>query len=75
MYLNGIVDIVRFGDDLGMNNNMFMSLEKYRTLFKPYHTKINEYVHKHSSMKTFPPLLRFHLPGPSEIWQKQARYP
>ena len=26
-YLNGIVDIVRFGDDLGMNNNMFMSLE------------------------------------------------
>jgi len=52
-YLNGIVDIVRFGDDLGMNNNMFMSLEKYRTLFKPYHTKINEYVHKHSSMKTF----------------------
>ena len=52
-YLNGIVDIVRFGDDLGMNNNMFMSLEKYRTLFTPYHTKINEYVHKHSSMKTF----------------------
>ena len=52
-YLDGIVDIVRFGDDLGMNNNMFMSLEKYRTLFKPYHTKINEYVHKHSSMKTF----------------------
>lgn len=52
-YLNGIVDIVRFGDDLGMNNNMFMSLEKYRTLFKPYHTKINKYVHKHSSMKTF----------------------
>ena len=52
-YLNGIVDIVRFGDDLGMNNNMFMSLEKYRPLFKPYHTKIKEYVHKHSSMKTF----------------------
>ena len=26
-YLDGIVDIVRFGDDLGMNNNMFMSLE------------------------------------------------
>ena len=32
---------------------LLMSLEKYRTLFKPYHTKINEYVHKHSSMKTF----------------------
>ena len=52
-YLNGIVDIVRFGEDLGMKNNMFMYLEKYRNLFKTYHKKINEYVHKHSSMKTF----------------------
>jgi uroporphyrinogen decarboxylase len=52
-YLDGIVDIVRFGDDLGMNNNMFMSLEKYRECFKPFHTKINAYVHEHSSMKTF----------------------
>lgn len=52
-YLDGIVDIVRFGDDLGMNNNMFMSLEKYRECFKPFHTKINAYVHEHSHMKTF----------------------
>lgn len=52
-YLDGYVDLLRFGDDLGMNNNMFMSLDKYRRLYKPYHTKINEYVHKHSSMKTF----------------------
>ncbi|MDC7289953.1 methyltransferase [Blautia schinkii] len=48
-----VVDILRFGDDLGMDTAMFMSLEKYRTLFKPYHTKLNDYVHKHSSMKTF----------------------
>lgn len=47
-----IVDILRFGDDLGMDTGMFMSREKYQTLFKPYHTKLNEYVHKHSSMKT-----------------------
>ena len=47
-----IVDILRFGDDLGMNTGMFMSREKYQTLFKPYHTKLNEYVHAHSSMKT-----------------------
>ena len=52
-YLDGVVDIVRFGDDLGMNQNMFMSLEKYREVFKPFHTKLNEYVHTHSSMKTF----------------------
>lgn len=52
-YVGDVVDIVRFGDDLGMNTGMFMSLEKYRELFKPYHTKINEYVHTHSNMKTF----------------------
>lgn len=48
-----VVDVLRFGDDLGMDTGMFMSQEKYQTLFKPYHTKLNEYVHKHSSMKTF----------------------
>jgi uroporphyrinogen decarboxylase len=46
------VDILRFGDDLGMTTDMFMSREKYQTLFKPYHTKLNEYVHTHSNMKT-----------------------
>lgn len=48
-----VVDILRFGDDLGMDTGMFMSREKYRDLFKPHHTKLNEYVHKHSNMKTF----------------------
>lgn len=52
-YVGDVVDIVRFGDDLGMDIGMFMSLEKYREVFKPYHTKINEYVHTHSNMKTF----------------------
>lgn len=47
-----LVDILRFGDDLGMATNMFMSREKYQALFKPYHTKLNEYVHAHSGMKT-----------------------
>ena len=47
-----IVDILRFGDDLGMTTDMFMSREKYQALFKPYHTKLNEYVHTHSNMKT-----------------------
>lgn len=47
-----LVDILRFGDDLGMDSGMFMSREKYQTLFKPYHTKLNEYVHTHSGMKT-----------------------
>ncbi len=48
-----VVDILRFGDDLGLDSNPFMSTEKYRELFKPRHTKLNEYVHSHSNMKTF----------------------
>lgn len=47
-----IVDILRFGDDLGMDSGMFMSQEKYRELFKPYHKQLNDYVHTHSGMKT-----------------------
>jgi uroporphyrinogen decarboxylase len=48
-----VVDILRFGDDLGMSTGMFMSREKYCGLFKKRHTKLCEYVHKHSGMKTF----------------------
>ena len=48
-----VVDILRFGDDLGMDTGPFMSPEIYRTLFKPRHTQLCEYVHKNSQMKTF----------------------
>ena len=46
------VDILRFGDDLGMMTGPFMSPATYRTLFKPYHTELNAFVHKHTPMKT-----------------------
>jgi uroporphyrinogen decarboxylase len=48
-----IVDVVRFGDDLGTNHGPFMSPTMYRQLFKPRHTMLCDYVHKHSGMKTF----------------------
>lgn len=48
-----VVDILRFGDDLGTNDGPFMSPEIYRKLFKPRHTQLCDYVHKHSGMKTF----------------------
>lgn len=48
-----IVDIVRFGDDLGMDNGPLMSPQTYRTIFKPRHAALNAYVHERSSMKTF----------------------
>ncbi len=48
-----VVDILRFGDDLGMDSGPFMSPEIYRNLFKPRHSRLCAYVHKNSNMKTF----------------------
>lgn len=48
-----IADVIRFGDDLGTNGGPFMAPKTYRELFKPRHTILCDYVHKHSRMKTF----------------------
>jgi uroporphyrinogen decarboxylase len=48
-----IVDILRFGDDLGTTGGLFMPPDTYRELFKPRHTLLNQYVHENSQMKTF----------------------
>ncbi len=48
-----VCDILRFGDDLGMNTGPFMSPSTYRAIFKPRHKMLCDYVHRHSGMKTF----------------------
>ena len=48
-----VVDIIRFGDDLGMISGPFMSPETYRKLFKPRHRILCDYVKSHSQMHTF----------------------
>lgn len=48
-----VVDILRFGDDLGIDSGPFMSPEIYRRLFKPRHAQLCDYVHRNSSMHTF----------------------
>lgn len=48
-----VADIIRFGDDLGTNGGPFMSPRTYQQLFKPRHTMLCDYVHKHSKLKTF----------------------
>lgn len=48
-----IVDILRFGDDLGMDSGPFMGLDVYRELFHPHRKKLCDYVHANSSMHTF----------------------
>ena len=48
-----VVDILRFGDDLGMDTGPFMPPDTYRQLFKPRHKILCDYVKKNSGMKTF----------------------
>ena len=48
-----IVDIIRFGDDLGMSSGPFMDAETYRELFKPRHKILCDYVKNHSKMHTY----------------------
>jgi uroporphyrinogen decarboxylase len=48
-----VADILRFGDDLGMDSGPFMAPKIYRQLFKPRHTILCDYVHTHSQMHTF----------------------
>ncbi|NQU44702.1 methyltransferase [bacterium] len=48
-----VADIIRFGDDLGMDTGPFMAPSIYRQLFKPRHRQLCEYVKSHSGMHTF----------------------
>jgi uroporphyrinogen decarboxylase len=48
-----IVDIIRFGDDLGMSSGPFMDAAVYRELFKPRHKILCDYVKSHSKMHTY----------------------
>jgi uroporphyrinogen decarboxylase len=51
--LGDIVDIVRFGDDLGMTSAPFMDLHTFRKLLKPRYKILCDYVKKNSNMKIF----------------------
>lgn len=41
------------GADLGTQNGPFLSPAMYRELFKPYHKKVNDWIHTHTQWKTF----------------------
>ena len=41
------------GTDFGMQNGPLISLKTYRDLFKPFHRRINDWVHEHTAWKTF----------------------
>ena len=51
--LGDVVDVIRFGDDLGMTSGPFMDLETFRKFLKPRYRILCDYVKKHSNMKIF----------------------
>jgi hypothetical protein len=41
------------GTDFGAQDRAFMSVATYRDLFKPFHKALNDWVHQHTTWKTF----------------------
>ena len=48
-----LVDVIRFGDDLGMTTGPFMDLNTFRKHFKPRYKILCDYVKEHSNLKIF----------------------
>lgn len=41
------------GTDFGMQTGTFISLKTYRELYKPFHRRVNDWIHRHTPWKTF----------------------
>ena len=41
------------GTDFGMQSGPFISNQTYRDLYQPFHKQINDWIHRHTSWKTF----------------------
>ncbi len=41
------------GTDFGTQNGPFISPNNYRKLFQPFHRQVNDWIHEHTSWKTF----------------------
>ena len=47
------VDLLQFGDDLGLQNGPFMSPDVFKEIFKPRYKKMWDFVHNNSNCKVF----------------------
>jgi len=50
---NTIDTIFVTGTDFGTQQGLFISLDAYRELFKPFHKKVNKWIHDNTEWKTF----------------------
>ena len=48
-----VTAVVVTGTDFGAQTGPFISPKTYRDLFKPFHTRINGWIHQHTPWKTF----------------------
>jgi len=48
-----VVDMIKFGDDLGTTTGPFFGPETYQQFFKPRHKQMCDYVKTHSKMHTY----------------------
>jgi hypothetical protein len=51
--LNNVDVVAVTGTDFGTQRGPFMAVETYRQLFKPFHKKVNDWIHSNSEWKTF----------------------
>lgn len=50
---NKLQAIIVSGTDFGTQRGPFMSMDSYREFYKPYHKKINDWIHQNTKWKTF----------------------
>jgi hypothetical protein len=53
MFGDRVQVVVTTGTDFGTQNSLFISIESYRELFKPYHKRLNDLIHRKSNWKVF----------------------
>lgn len=50
---NRVTAVAITGTDFGCQNGPFISPGNYRRLFKPFHRAVNDWIHRHTTWKTF----------------------
>jgi uroporphyrinogen decarboxylase len=46
-----LIDAVSFGDDMGVQNQLYMGLDLYKKMLKPHHARFVETLHRHTNAR------------------------
>jgi hypothetical protein len=53
MFGDRVQAVVTTGTDFGAQRSLFISVDSYRNLFKPYHRRLNDLIHQRTNWKIF----------------------